>query len=148
MDVQGIIAKVLPIIQQVVASLTKKSDAGIVGRILEAGSLAKFVGEAAEKYKGNPVVDGIAKMFKEGGLKEPNIDLKNLDIGSVLNQVAGLDDALKDLGGDAAKGVKEFIFGMAEKVAGASGGGLFGGGQKVSADEASFLNDLKAKLGL
>ncbi|MCC7207173.1 MAG: hypothetical protein IT323_07705 [Anaerolineae bacterium] len=148
MDVQGIIAQVLPVIQQVIASLTKKSDAGIVGRILEAGSLATFVSEAAEKYKGNPVVDGIAKMFAEGPINEPDIDPNKLDVGSVLNQVANLDGVLAGLGGDTARGVKEFIYGMAEKVAGASGGGLFGSGQKVSADEAGFLNDLRARLGL
>lgn len=148
MDVQAIISKVLPIIQQVIASITEKSDAGIVGRIREAGSLAGFVGEAADKFKGNPIVDGIAKMFAEGTIKMPEIDVKNLNVANVLSQVGGLDDILKDAGGDTAKGVKEFIFGMAENVAGAAGGGLFGGGQKVSAGEANFLNDLKAKLGL
>lgn len=148
MDVQEIVAKVLPVIQQIIASLTQKSDAGIVGRILEGGALAKFVSEAAEKFKGNPVVDGIARMFKEGAVGEPNIDLKHLDIGSVLNQAAGLDGVLASLGGDAARGVKEFIYGMAEKVAGAAGGGLFGSGQKVSAEEAGFLSDLRAKLGV
>jgi len=44
--------------------------------------------------------------------------------------------------------VRQFILGLVESVAGASGGGLFGRGAKLSDDEADYLDILRSKLGL
>lgn len=144
MDIQDIINKLLPMIQNVVGGILKSSDSGIIGKFREAGSVGVFLKEAAEEFEGSELIGGLLSGLKDFDF---NIDLDNLDPAAALDDLGGLDDLLGGLGGEADN-VKGFIMGLAEKVAGAAGGGLFGSGEKISAGEQQFLADLKGKLGL
>jgi len=144
MDIQDLINKLLPVIQNVVGGILKSSDSGIIGKFREVGSVGEFLKEAAEEFEGNELIGGLLSGLKDFDL---NIDLDNLDPAAVLDNLGGLDDLLGGLG-DEASDVKGFILRLAEKIAGAAGGGLFGTGDKISASEQQFLTDLKSKLGL
>lgn len=63
--------------------------------------------------------------------------------------LAHIDEVLPLLDGDPdSPGYRAFLYYLAEQVAGESGEGFWGRGQKVSAEEASFLRALHQRLGL
>jgi hypothetical protein len=149
MDVGAIVSQLLPTIVNVIGGTLQSSGSGFFGKLREAGALAGVLSNAGEQFKGNALMEGLLGSLtgEEGTNLLKNLDLGNLDLGNVMNQVGGLDDTLKDAGEDGAP-VKQFIFDVANQVANAAGGGLFGSGDKISEGEASFLSDLKGKLGL
>jgi hypothetical protein len=146
-DVAQIVSTVVPTLMQVIAGITKSSDAGFIGKFKEIGAISGFLSEAAEKFKDNGIILGILGALTSPRDELAKLDLKNLNVSDVLNNVGGLNDVLKDSGEQGTQ-VKQFVVDLAEKVANASGSGFFGGGEKVSAGEQQFLTDLKSKLGL
>jgi hypothetical protein len=144
-----IVHSILPTIVNVLGAIMKSGNEGLIGQIREGGALASFLISAGDQFKGNPLMDALIGTLtgEQGRELISQLDPANLDVNSIMESVGGLDDALKDAGEDAAP-VKQFIYDMASSVANAAGGGLFGSGEKVSADEQQFLTDLKSKLGL
>lgn len=147
MDLQAVIRQLLPIIQDVIGGALKTSGAGVFGKMREVGSLAGFLRSAPEIFAGSELIKGLVSGL--GDLDFSNMDLDDLDMSNVMDEVSNLDDLLSNAGlADEAEKVKRFIFGLAENVAAASGKGVFGSGEKVSGDEAAFLDNLKNTLGL
>jgi hypothetical protein len=148
-DVAQIVQSLLPTVINVLGGVMKSGDAGLFGKLREAGALAGFLSSSADQFKGNGIMEGLLNAIQgqEGLDMLKNLDLANLDPGDVLKGAGGLDDALKDAGDDGAP-VKQFVYDLANQVASAAGGGLFGTGAKISSDEQQFLDDLKDKLGL
>ncbi|MAU08234.1 MAG: hypothetical protein CL607_00310 [Anaerolineaceae bacterium] len=147
MDLHTVIRQLLPIIQDVIGGALKTSGAGVFGKMREVGSLAGFLRSAPQVFAGSELIKGLVSSL--GDLDFSNMDLDDLDTGSVMDEVSNLDDLLSSAGlADEAENVKRFIFGLAENVAAASGSGVFGSGEKVSSDEASYLENLKSTLGL
>lgn len=147
MDLQAVIRQLLPIIQDVIGGALKTSGAGVFGKMREVGSLAGFLRSAPEIFAGSELIKGLVSGL--GDLDFSNMDLDDLDMSSVMDEVSNLDDLLSNAGlADEAEKVKRFIFGLAENVAAASGKGVFGSGEKVSGDEAAFLDNLKNTLSL
>ena len=148
-DIGQIVQSVLPVVMNVIGGLLKTSEAGMFGKLREAGAIGVFIAESAQQFEGNPLMSSLISAIQgdEGMNILKNIDLKNLNVSDVLNQVSNLDNVLTDAGADAAP-VKSFIVELAEKVAGAAGEGLFGSGEKVSEEEQTFLADLRDKLGV
>lgn len=147
MDLHAVIKQLLPIIQDVIGGALKTSGAGVVGKMREVGSLAGFLRSAPEVFAGSELIKGLVSGL--GDLDFSNMDLADLDTSSVMSDVSSLDDLLSSAGlADEAENVKRFIFGLAENVAAASGKGMFGSGEKVSSDEASYLENLKTTLGI
>lgn len=149
MDINALVQQIMPYIQEIMGSTLKTSGAGMFGRLKEVGALAGFLKDAPEKFAGNDLVGGLVQGLLDNDNDDATyVDVNTLDPRAVLDKLGGLDDILGGLDGGLAQQVKEFIFGIANAIAGASGTGLFGSGQKISADEESFLGDLKGKLGL
>lgn len=148
-DVGQLVQSVLPVVMNVIGGLLKTSDAGMFGKLREAGAIGGFIAETGQRYEGNPLMSSLVSAIQgdEGMNILKNIDLKTLDVSDVLNQVGNLDGVLASAGEEAAP-IKSFIVELAEKVASAAGEGLFGSGDKVSAEEQTFLADLRAKLGV
>lgn len=149
MDVQKIVQSLLPIIINVIGGVMKSGESGFWGKLREGGALAGVLSGAADQFKGNSLMEGLlgALTGDEGKKLLGSLDLKSLDLGDVMNKVGGIDNVLADAGEEAAP-VKGFIYDIAQKMAGSAGGGVFGSGQKISAGEQSFLDDLKKQLGL
>jgi hypothetical protein len=139
---------ILDIVKTVVAGVMgAEGRTGIFKAFREAGAAATFLVEAAEKFKGNPIVEQLISGLRDtSSADDPQSRVTSFAKEAVFDKLGGLDALL----GDSAdgKGVKEFILALAEKVAGASGSGLFGMGEKVTAAEKGFLDELKGKLGL
>lgn len=145
MDPSEIVNSLLPLLQESVAGAFKSSGAGVFGKLREAKSIADYVRSAGEKYQDNAIIqqliDGLL-MDKDG----IEINTSEVDLNKILRD-AGQKSALLDELGESGQQIKAFIIGLVEHIAGAAGSGLFGTGQKVSAEEAAFITELKAQLG-
>lgn len=146
-DISQVVGQLLPVIQQVVAGALTTGGSGFFGKLKEAGAISGFLTEAAEQFQGNSIIQGILGSISKGDDLLGGIDLANLDLGSVLSQVGDVNGLLGSLGEEGGQ-VKQFIVGLAERVVGASGSGLFGSGEKINAQEQDFLNNLRQTLGL
>jgi hypothetical protein len=146
MDVQQIVSTLIPVIKDVIAGSITMSDSGTIGGARELGAIATYLRDALTQFEGNTIIEGVVGgLFDVDGSVQMT-DLDQLDVTNLFRSVgsaAALLDAIP--GGGEIKG---FIYGLAEKVAGAAGGGLFGGGQKVNAGEEQYLAGLRAQLGL
>lgn len=130
------------------------SPSGPVGLVKELAAVATAVADL-QKDAGAPPL--LKELFPAGEgeekaeSKEVSEGDKNPDQRTAL--LAGLKDTLAVLdaraGGDAAA-IKQWIYGVAEKVAGtAKEGGFLGiGGKPLSAEEQAALDELKVALGV
>jgi hypothetical protein len=149
MDLDAVIKQIMPFIQEIMGGTLKTSGSGMIGRMKEIGALGMFLKDAPQKFAGNDLIGGLVQGMLDSDTEgDSYVDVNTLEPSAVLDKLGGLNDILNGLEGDMGAQVKEFIFGLASSIAGASGTGLFGSGQKVSAEEESFLNGLKDKLGL
>ncbi|MDZ4768239.1 MAG: hypothetical protein SGJ24_03855 [Chloroflexota bacterium] len=145
MDLQQLVGSLIPVIKDVIAGSLTMSDSGVIGGAKEAGAIATYLKEAANSFQGNTIIEGVvSQMFGDDGIQLP--DLETLDVTNLFSSVGNITALLNSVEG--GEQVKQFIFGLAENVAGAAGGGLFGGGQRVNAGEQQFLEGLKATLGV
>ncbi len=149
MDVSAIVSSVIPVVQQVLAGLLQSSGSGLFGKIREGAAIANYFADTAASFGGNDIINGLVDAFTKGeaGQQLSEVAGEAKDINNVMEAVGGLDGLLGEAGEQGVQ-VKQFIMGLAEKVAGAAGEGLFGGGEKIGAGEQQFLDMLKGKLGL
>lgn len=124
---------------------TMKSDStGFFAGFREANAGAQFLDSAIERYKDNVIVlELLAVMGREHELPG---DLDEIHYDDVFSQIEHVKALLS--GNQFAHGFFMFIYELAEAVAKASGGGLFGGGNKITEGEAEFLSILRDQLGL
>jgi hypothetical protein len=153
-----------PQLDQII-DLIKTVLAGIMGadaktgpfKILKEGAaLGGVLKEAREKFQGNAVMEqllGALLSKDEEGDNTPEAEapadgpkLGQTSIDDVLGKLGGLRGILDMIPG--GNDIKQFIYDLAEKVAGAAGSGLFGSGPKVSQNESNFLSALKNGLGI
>lgn len=146
-DIAQVVSQLLPVVQQVVAGALMTGGSGFFGKLKEAGAISGFLTEAAEQFQGNSIIQGVISSISKGGDLLGDIDLNNLDLGAVMTQVGDIGGLLNSLGDEGGQ-IKQFIFGLAERIVGASGSGLFGSGEKVNPQEQDFLNNLRQTLGL
>jgi hypothetical protein len=135
---------ILNIVRGIIDGVMNTGGSGVVGRAREMTAFSQYVAGAPALFGDNPLIEQLI-----GGLSDPSF----LTDGSPFKNPSDLFDAMGDLGGglpmdEAGTGLRQFIYGLAESVAGASGSGLFGMGKKFDDHEANFLDFLKEKLGL
>jgi hypothetical protein len=128
----------------IIGATMKADSTGFFAGFREANAGAQFLDSAVERFKDNVIVlELLAAMEREhelpGDLDEITYDV----VYSHLEHVKAL------IGGSPyAAGFYQFIYELAMAVAQASGGGLFGGGNKITEGEADFLQALQEQLGL
>ncbi|AKU98216.1 hypothetical protein AKJ09_04880 [Labilithrix luteola] len=124
-------------------------DMGVVSFAKELHAMIKAVVSAKESYAGNALVHAIIADFESKSTDTPPAapEKKTSDgILADLGHVVAIVDA--KAGADEARGFKTFLFGISEQVAGASGSGFLGFGEKISDDEKAYLAKLKSTLSV
>ncbi len=147
MDTNAILDKVVPVAQMVAVEAMKVGGMHFTASLREGGAAAKFVKNSKNTYKGNPIVEGLLQAFSQRKNWEHNekLDYKNLNDKDVMKGVDEIEPILESAG-EHGKQTKDFIFGLAEAMVSASGSGFMGTGERVSTNEAKFLDELKAHL--
>ncbi len=141
----NIVDSVLPVVNSIIGGVMKSGDSGVWGKARDVVAIGEFLKNAPQYYGDNDLIRGIVDGLGEFDLKK--IDLSAITVDGVLSQVTGLRGALDGLG-QSGSDIKQFLYGLAEFVAKAAGGGLMGSGVKVSEGEAGYLKTLKTTLGL
>lgn len=145
MDIEGIVQALIPVVKEIIVGMLLMSDSGVIGGAREAGAITDYLKKGPVTFAGNPIIEHLAEtLLAEGNLQLP--DLSSLDATHLLQTVADVGADLDTLEGGVQ--VKQFIYGLAEHIAGASGGGLFGRGQKISTGEQQILDALRGQLGI
>ncbi len=150
-EIDSIVHGLLPVIRNVMGIMSLAGDSGLIGRMRESKASIDFFREAAAHFEGNPIIEAMITALVEGGdddLTMDTVDVTQLDLNTVLAQVNGVNPLLAGVDPQTAYDVRAFIYGIAESVAAAAGGGLFGGGDKVNETEALILDSLHTQLGL
>lgn len=128
----------------IIGATMKADRTGFLNGFREANAGAQFIDGAVERYKDNVVVlELIANMEREHELPD---DLDEITPDVVYSHLEHVKAMLA--GSPYAHGFFMFVYELAEAVANATGGGWFGGGEKITEGEAAFLEDLRAQLGL
>jgi hypothetical protein len=135
---------VLSIIRGIVDGIINTSNSGMIGRAREMTAFTQYVAQAGSQFANN---DFIAQLIPH---MTSSVFFAS---GSPFQKPSDIFDAMGELGAglpvdEAGVQVRQFIIGLVEAVAGASGGGLFGRGDKLSDDETTYLDILRAKLGM
>ena len=150
-EIDSIVHGLLPVIRNVMGIMSLAGDSGMIGRMRESKASIDFFREAAAHFEDNPVIERMITALVEDGdddLTMDTVDVTQLDLNTVLAQVNGVHHILAGVDPQTGHDVRAFIYGIAESVAAAAGGGLFGGGEKVNETEALILDSLHAQLGL
>jgi hypothetical protein len=130
------------------------SPSGPIGLVQELVAVGTAVAELQKDADALPLLKELFPAT-EGEAKaetKTEVSVSDKDPAQRAALLTGLKDTVAVLdakaGGDAAA-VKQWIYGVAEKVAGAAkeGGFLGMGGKQVSAEEQAALDELKAALG-
>lgn len=111
-----------------------------------------FITKAAAKYPGNTVIQEVTKGLNLPKLEEaakPVFSAGNLDEMRARCSEK-INDGLSVLANDEeANQFKAFLLALADSVVNAAGEGFFGNrGERVSAKEAEYLNQLKQRLNV
>lgn len=146
MDINQLAAALIPIVRDVIGGMLLMSDSGVMGEAREAGAIATYMRESINTFGGNPIIELIVEGMLEEDGRLPLPDSSTVDVANLFNNVGSAANALNSIEGGVQ--VKQFIYGLAQHIAGASGAGLFGRGQKVNAGEQQVLDGLKAVLGV
>jgi hypothetical protein len=131
-------------------------DLGIFSSAQEALALARELAGAARRYPDNPL---IASLFDEQALRQgihpEKLQVSGEDVrnGRVLDRaLTEVDEAMTLARGKADEATvqqyAELILDGCVAVAEAAGKGLFGTGEKVSAEEKAALERIRTHLGL
>jgi hypothetical protein len=132
-------------------------DVGVVSTAIEANAMAQEVAGAAKRYPDNAVIQALfsedaAKRAKDQGLKievRPEEMKPETAVNTAIDRInAAMSILHTKATPDEIQEYKEFIYTCADRVANAAGSGLFGGGEKVSPQEAVALDQLKIALEL
>jgi hypothetical protein len=128
----------------IIGATIKSDGTGFFSSFREANAGAQFLDNAVTLYKDNVLVlELLAVMDAEHELPG---DLDEITADVVYTQIEHVKALIG--GSPYAPGFYEFIYNLAVAVANASGGGLFGSGDKITRGEADFLEDLRTQLGI
>lgn len=131
-------------------------DLGLFSSAQEALALGRELAGAAKRYADNPL---ITSLFDEEALRQGihpeklQVSAEDVREGSVLDRaLAEVDEAMalaRSKADEASvKQYAELIVDGCVAVAEAAGKGLFGSGEKVSAEEKAALDRIRTHLGL
>ena len=131
-------------------------DLGVFSSAQEALALGRELANAAQRYGENPLIAGL---FSQEALKEGirperlQIDPEDVRGGRVLDRALEEVDAALELARRKADALSvqqycQLIVDGCVAVAEAAGKGLFGSGEKVSAEERAALDRIRGHLGL
>ncbi|MFO7629124.1 MAG: hypothetical protein R6W06_06340 [Prochlorococcaceae cyanobacterium] len=131
-------------------------DLGVFSSAQEAIALGRELAAAAKRYSANPL---IASLFNEEALKQGirpeklQISPEDVRNGQVLDraleEVDGALELARSKADDATvKQYSQLIVDGCVAVAAAAGKGLFGSGEKVSAEEKVALDRIRQHLGV
>jgi hypothetical protein len=140
-DIQAVVGATLRVVGGVVSS----GDSGFLGSLREIGAVSNFITEVKGQVGENPllhgVIDSLLHVFKSEGVSVARQDTTTLwqEVIPVFNALPNDQDGYQ---------TRLFIYSLAEHVAQASGGKLFGLGKKISDLEAAYLNNLRTALGI
>jgi len=131
-------------------------DMGVISSAQEALALGRELAGAAQRYADNPLIAGLfsPEALKEG-IRPEKLQINPEDVrgGRVLDRALEEVDAALELArqkADAAT-VQQYCQMIVEgcvAVAEAAGKGLFGSGEKVSAEERAALERIRTHLGV
>lgn len=129
-----------------IAGTAQVDQTGPVSFTMELKAGLEFMQAAVEPFQGNGLLQECFALAQ--GLTKDELPSEKTLVGAdaVLDQV---DLAVSILGDDPdGPGYRAFLLALAQQVAHEAGEGLFGRGQKVSAEEAGFIQALKQRLGI
>ena len=106
-----------------------------VGKVLELLAVRRLLEQAYLRYPHHDVVARLAEVMRQRADAPPHLP-KDFSLEATLSLLPGADD------------LRRFLYELAECRVAAAGSGLFGTGQKVTAREARFLEELRLELGL
>lgn len=131
-------------------------DMGIVSSAQEAMALGKELSAAATRYASNPLISSLfdPEALKQG-IRPEKLEVTPDDVrnGKVLDRaLAEVDEAMtlarSKTDEATADQFAQMIVDGCQAVASAAGKGLFGSGEKVSAEETACLNRIRQHLGV
>jgi membrane-bound lytic murein transglycosylase B len=131
-------------------------DMGIVSSAQEALALGKELAAAATRYASNPLISSLfdPEALKQG-IRPEKLEVTPDDVrnGKVLDRaLAEVDEAMtlarSKTDEATANQFAQMIVDGCQAVASAAGKGLFGSGEKVSAEETACLNRIRQHLGV
>jgi hypothetical protein len=145
-DIKLILEKVVPAVQMVMSGAMKADGLQFSSGMREAGAAAKYIANSKSTYKGNPIIEGMIDSLshRKGEFKE-KVDLRILDDAAVMERVDEVVPTL-DAAGEQGAHTKAFTYSLGEAVVGASGSGPMGSGERITPEEAKFLDELKEHL--
>jgi hypothetical protein len=116
--------------------------------VREFVALGKFIDEAQVAYANNLLVQSaLLRFIDEEGNIQTGLDAERIEHIPPDQVLEGVDIVMEVLAGlPETPGYKQFIFTLAERIAGAAGGGLFGSGNRISQEEAALLEALRVRL--
>ena len=125
---------------------------GAVVGIREFMAGEKFISDAGQMYSGNVLIQDMLRNLDLPKLEDtvkPILALGDLKTVKAECQQR-IDNGAAALANDAeANQFKAFLVAMADKVVNAAGEGFFGNrGERVSTNEAAYMNQLKQHLGI
>lgn len=147
MESTSIVSQLIPIVQQVMVGVVKSGDSGPLGKMREAGAAVGYIRTAGERFADNAIIDQVIQAIVKDGAREfaRSFNSNDIDVAQVLSRVGELNALLSNLG-SSGREIKEFMIELVQKVAEAAGGGFLGSGQKMSAGEFKFIDELKRQL--
>lgn len=129
-----------------IAGTAQVDKTGPVSFTMELKAGLEFMQAAVEPFQGNALLQECFALARGLTKDELPTDKTMVSADAVLDQI---DLALSLLADDPdGPGYRAFLVALAQQVANEAGEGLFGRGQKVSAEEASFIQALKQRLGM
>ncbi|NJN86149.1 MAG: hypothetical protein HC881_07295 [Leptolyngbyaceae cyanobacterium SL_7_1] len=129
------------------------SDFGIVSSAIEGAAMGKELAQASAIYPQNPLIQ---ELFPASRDATEQVKVSPSELGE--NPQAAMDratalvtEAMAILASKASSEIadyKSLCLSVADRVANAAGSGLFGSGTKVSPEEATAIEKLKATMAL
>jgi hypothetical protein len=148
---QATMNQLMDIVKMVmVGMMDADGSSGPVNMMRELKAATDYMLKARRNFEGNPIVEQIVDtmtadrnlLYDEG----QQVNLGVVGYEQIFNAVSSIDGLLGV--NQDAYGFKVFLYELAEVIAQAAGGGIFGTGDKVTESEGNFLFILQARLGL
>jgi|GEM_PF-2276115 len=147
-DLRTIVDNVDLVAKMILVVATKEGGMHPTSSARAIGASVKYIGQAKDAYRGNLIVEGtIERISHWRGETDERFDYKTIDSAEVMRNVDALAPVL-DAAGEQGAQTKAFLYGIAGSMVNASGSGFMGTGPRLNENEARFLADLKAHLGV
>lgn len=124
---------------EVVLATVTADRTGVVAYFREMMAAGRYLYDAGQRYADNELVQELI-----AGTEQPDTpenEKKTLPRERLLERISEIGDIVHD--DDEGRGFKEFLYGLAEHIARASGN-LFT--SRISMDEQEFLSELRTRL--